>query len=151
MSKLDDILESGWAIWVTANGYLEGEKWWTARAVAMGCICPRVVETDRCESLDELADALQAAIDDVGGEHDFNWTKDRIQNKLRELEDKTGEFEDALRRVDQNLDLLGKPRCDKDGVRMICSTCEHQSSWTEHCKKGAAYCKSWRKRDGEDS
>jgi len=152
MSKADEILRDGWAITFSASGYCEGPKWWTARATAMGSICPRVVMTDRYDTIEEAAEALKEAIDDVGGECDFNWTKDRIEEKLADLADDVQQFEAALKRVDENLDLLGKPRCDPDGTRMICDTCEHQTSWTEHCKKGAAYCKSWKKlRDERDA
>jgi hypothetical protein len=149
MNKADEILHKGWGITFSASGYCEGPKWWTARATAMGSICPRAVNTDRYDTFEEAAEALQEAIDDVGGECDFNWTKDRIEEKLRDLKDDIKQFESALDRVNQNLDLLGNPRCNDMGVRKICDTCAHRNSWTEHCKNGAAYCKSWEKSDGK--
>jgi len=149
MIKIDDVLHSGWGMSIFGSGYAEGPQWWTARATAMGSICPRTVEIDRCDSMDELADAIRIAIADTENRTcDFNWTKDRLEAKLEKLEDDLVSFRDELDRVNQNLDLIGKPRCDKDGVHKICSTCTRESSPVEECAKGAGYCKKWERQEG---
>lgn len=146
MTKIDDVLHSGWGMSIFGGGYAFGPQWWTAKATAMGSMCPRSVEVGPCDSMDELAAAIRAAIDDTENRKcDFNWTKDRLEEKLAKLEGDLVSFRDELDSVNQNLDLIGKPRCDEDGVRKICSTCEHEPSPVEECVKGARYCKQWKR------
>ena len=111
-AQLDRILGSGWAITLKGGGYLEGPKWWTASAVAVGSLFPRYAETERAGSVAEVAKMLREAID--SGES-FDWDEDRLRNEISNAESRLAGLKRKLGRKEKGLDILGLPKRETDG------------------------------------
>ena len=64
IEELEKLLHKrGWSVFIEGKGYLEGNKWWTIKTIAMGSIWPKVIEK-KGENLTQVIQEVLAELGD---------------------------------------------------------------------------------------